>query len=1197
MKKKQKEIEDEEIILEEEEKENINEILDKGIKDINENSNLVECGEGTYRVGFDNYSRYELRDQIYNVTDTYIGSDEKSERNDRVLDLDNKVFKEEKISIPEGMERLFIEILSNAGDNSERSSRNGIDPGIIDIKMDNKWITLRNGGIPIPIEMHEKEGIYVPEMIMGVLLTSSNYKKDKDRTGCGRNGYGAKLTNIFSKEFIVEIGDPHNKLHYKQKWTENMKNREEPIITDYNGKSFVQISFLLDFERFGYSEYPEEAFRLYARHVIDVSFTCKVPVSFNGNKYNVLKIKDYAKLYMNSNNFKSLVFYEWDQGVEVINKGEVLHSVEPRKIPKIELCALDTPDSSVIVAFANGIMNKSGGVHAEAAFSAVSKSILKYVNGSRDKEKNVTKLGVQDIKKHVSIIISVRVANPTFKGQYKESLTGPKINIKIPDKLLEGMKKWDLVERLYIEMEAKMFKNVMKTDGKKGRNIRVAKYEKANKSGSKDFDKCTLCICEGDSAANYIDGMISSYGDKGRDYYGSFPLKGKPLNVRNAPKDKIYKNEELKNIKKILGLRDGVDYSDDKEFETLNYGNLLIMADSDVDGKHIVGLVINMFEYLYPSLLQRGFVKYLRTPIMRGYNGKKTVKFYTQNQYDTWSQNNSLSGWEWKYLKGLGSSNDDEVDDDSNDRVDVSCIYDEQAPRTLRLAFHTNYVTERKEWIDTWMPNYQVEEMIEQPISDFVNHELIQFSICDIKRSLPSMIDGLKVSQRKIIFGAMDYWGKQTGKPKSKSLKTAILATHISLKTNYHHGPKSLSSAIISMAQDFVGTNNLPYFVRDGQFGNRKGRPPADPRYSSTRPEWWWPLIFKEEDVPLYKYFKEEGGEWEPETFYPVLPIHLINGCVGIGTAHSTWLPSHNPLDISNWFIARLKHEELPKIKPWYRDFTGQIFVSSRSRRKNPKYDEPEPEIDLELEKLNKALKDDDLLVEKGGMSLITLGKYEVTGKVRKTVTVTELPVGRLSMPYKEWLDYLVEKKEISNYNNYSKKNTIKFEIFGMKDPSIKSLKLQRTFGLSNLVVLDESNKNIPKAIKFATVDDMLEDFYNMRLKIYSLRKDNMLSSIQYNIQLLTEKIRYIKACITNQITFKNQTKKQVYEQMDKLKLDRSFATSVNMLNQTDDSIDELHNNIEKIKKDYENIIQIKPEDLWISDINQFIIAYKKHCK
>ena len=613
------------------------------------------------KVNASDYQRYEsTREHIYNITDTYIGSDEKMPRSERVLNLETMCFQQEDITLPEGVEQLFVEISSNAGDNVARSLRHGVDPGEVTLTMNRHMISVRNGGIPIPVEMHPTENMWVPQLIFGVLHSSSNYDKNKIRTECGRNGYGAKVTNIFSKQFMVTVGDSNNKRWYRQIWGNNMLNRSEPEIKEgYEGKSFVEVVYKMDFDRFGYEEYPDEAFRLFARHAADMSFTGKVPVSFNGIKLNVQKSRDYAKLYLGEEKVKnSIVYYQWAPGVPTVEKKGVFYSTVKGVVPMIEICAVDTPDEALNVSFANGKWTRNGGVHADAAFKAIASSVLVTVNGdSKNKKKRSQKLNLGDVKRHVSVFVSCWVGNPKFDSQAKRELKSPAPKIVIDEKLLQPILKWDLVNRLYAELEAKQFRASSKSDGRKTKFLSDIKGEDANDAGTVRSENCTLYVTEGKSAMGFAVKMLSLF-DKGRDFIGLLPLKGKPLNVMNAPPMQIAENSEILEIKRMLGLRERVNYLIDENFKTLRYGHLMILADADTDGKHILGLVLNLFHCKYPSLLARGYVKYLRTKIVDVVKGtgknQQRLKFYSDHEYDLWrAQTPDYTKWHHSYFKGL----------------------------------------------------------------------------------------------------------------------------------------------------------------------------------------------------------------------------------------------------------------------------------------------------------------------------------------------------------------------------------------------------------------------------------------------------------------------------------------------------------------------------------------------------------------
>ena len=1668
---------------------------------------------GTYRITASEYHRYaSTREHIYNITDTYIGSDEQMPRLERVLNLETKCFQEEEITIPEGVERIFVEISSNSGDNVARSLRHGIDPGEVTIKMDRETISVRNGGIPIPIEMHPTEKMWAPQLIFGVLHSSSNYDKNKVRTECGRNGYGAKLTNIFSKQFMVTIGDPNNKRWYRQIWSENMTVRSEPEIKeDYTGEAFVEVVYKMDFKRFGYEYYPDEAFRLFSRHVADMSFTGKVPVSFNGVKLNVQKSREYAKLYLGEETVKkSIVYYQWAPGVKTVEKRGIKYATDKGVVPMVEICAVDTPDMALNVSFVNGMWTRNGGVHADAAFKAIAAGLLVTVNGGTKGKKKARshKLNLGDVKRHVSMFVSCWLGDPKFDGQTKTALRSPTPKISIDEKILQPIMKWDLVNRLYAELEAKHFRASTKSDGKKSRFLTDIKGEDANDAGTVRSSNCTLYVTEGKSAMGFAVKMLSLF-DKGRDFIGLLPLKGKPLNVMNAPPLQIAENTEILEIKRMLGLRERVNYLDDANFQTLRYGHLMILADADTDGKHILGLVLNLFHCKYPSLLARGFVKYLRTKIVDVRKGQQYRKFYSNNEYEQWKAvTPDWKTWHPEYYKGLGTSEDSDIADEFRAPKIVQCFYDDLAPTAMQLAFHEKLADQRKDWIRNWQPDFSVEEMQMQPISAFINHELIQFSIADVARSIPRFMDGLKQVQRKIIWGSMRKWKGKVGTKNPPKVKVGNLASYAMEKTDYHHGPKSMCDAIVNMVHDFTGSNNLPFFCANGQFGcvdpktpillwngqtvlaedvqvgneligddgqkrtvsdvvcgmddmyeitstysdpyvvnsihiltlmvtchkkiswkdstktwvlnyydrktkrvknktirtcdattkhdnhhnksnitkdegytmikefadsipddnivdiplneyldlsqnqknflygiqnhvsiqwpgqdvpidpyifgswlgdgdfcgrgfttidpemvkryviwadtidaeivhhknnggktyhygirrrgsghlpaigdpnhsskncigcktsktpcsvcdwaypkfkrestkiegttsnwakredlnpfkeilkanglhknkhipdvyirndvqtrlellagfidtdgtvrkhnneigyhaeisqndnihghlldsakmiasslgfktrfyksdngmktlmisgynlhtiptllphkkipeytlaanpyvskiavrklptkgiycgwnidgnerfllgdftithntrNMLGKDAADPRYTRTRPQWWWNLIFKKDDLPLLKMATYEGKVCEPVTFLPIIPIHLINGVSGIGTGHSTFIPNHDPLDICQWLTAKIKGYPLPPVLPWYRNFTGTIKLVER-RPKRPKRPKPETPQDTMTpapgqvlspgpvlnilgtgddigdddidgdgieEGINGTDEDDEDLL--GGdtvamnrttkYTMVTTGAFTVTGNKRKTVTITELPIGRSIHDYDAWLREQREKKVISGYTNHSKHDKVLFEITGLKAPSLKNLRLTRSFGMSNMVLLDTNDR----PIKYDSTLDILESFYALRLPYYQLRKDNIIKEKQDKIDLLNAKIRFIIAVIngynlirTNPNTTIEEavtqgcilsmglSKKQIIPQMEILGFLPELLKRVTLYQCTLEEMEAARNELQRLINEKEEIEKIAPTKMWQDDIDAFVVAYCREYK
>lgn len=1192
----------------------------------------------------DTYKQYDHRTHVYMKPDTYIGADERVERPEWLYNIQAGRMVNATIDFVPGCERLYLEVLTNASDNVGRSRRAGVDPGKIEITMNNRIISVTNYGLPIPIELHPKEGVYVPQMIFGSLLTSSNY--EVDRHEAGTNGIGAKAANIFSKWFKVTVWDHIRHLKYTQIWRENMTICETPVIEQFNGQaSSVCVEYEMDFARFRYSPangdtggYPPEAFALFCRHAIDISFTAKTTVSFNGTDFNFANIRDYARLYFGDRVDTAIVHYQWPAGTEVVQKKKGYQVARnPAITPEIELIAIDTPDEGDHVSFVNCMMTRDGGVHVNTAVKSVGDSAVKMINESvikqltkqnkgkelDAKDKRSHTITINDVKPHISILLSVKVMNPKFTSQTKTMLHSPVPKITIEDTTLNGIHKWQLIDRLYAALEAKQFATLAKTDGKLRKYLKLKKGIDANNAGKAERHKCVLYITEGKSAKGYANTLISLV-PGGRDYIGVLPMRGKNLNVMNANRFKIGKNNEINELKEMLGLIDCPDpelrktfYLDPNNFAKLRYGAVMIMADSDVDGIHIIGLILNIFHCRFPSLLARGFVMYYMTPTIRVTKGHITHKFYTQAEYEEWKAvTPDYTTWKHKYYKGLGSSDEDEVGDDYRTPRVVTCFYDADAPLAMRLAFDKDLADRRKDWIGSWRPYLGAEEINMQPISWFINNKLILFGIAAVERAIPKLTDGFKESHRKIIYAAHKKWSIGSA-AKYSEFKVAQFAAYVASQTHYQHGEGILDDVLVGMAQEFIGSNNINWFYPRGRFGTRfeGGKDASSSRYLHTYPVALMSRILRKEDIPILKHVIEEGDEVEPETYQPVVPMILVNGGHGIGMAWSSFVPNHNILDIIEWLRMKLRgapDSELPDVMPWYRGFTGTIKVIDR-RRKRRKTTVPSPntttvttvnqetgqtetahtdtDIDnTEDEALNEEEEED--FAETAGsrplLSIVTFGKFTID--MSGTIIITELPIGRWPQTYHKWLETLVDEKKITGFRDLSVENRVYFEIYGFNDiPNYNTLKLKRTMGMSNMVLLDENNR----PVRYDTTYDILEAFYIRRLPVYQQRKDYILARLTEEIITLKHKIQFIQGVINGQINIVNCRVADVHAAMDQLNIPHEIYKKSKTRNLSQEEITELTNQIAAKEREYEQLNQTTPEQMWLSDLQELETVYR----
>merc|ERR1719460_3564140 len=695
-------------------------------------------------------------------------------------------------------------------------------------------------------------------------MTSDNYDDTELRVTGGRNGYGAKLTNIFSKK---------NK-RYMQDWENNMSKKGKPRIKKHSGKPYTSVEFWPDFKKFGMSNLDADTLSLMQRRVYDVAGTsgerCKVYL--NGKQLSIKTFADYCDLFHGEDGYAY---------TKIGKRWEVL-------------VAKSDGDGFQQMSFVNSIATPKGGTHLQYIVDQLSDSIIAKAKRAA-KGTEVKKIHV---KTHLWVFVNCLIENPAFSSQTKEMMTlkqskfgsSCSLNSAFINEVLEETGILDVVVQ---EAQAKMtiaMDNQTKTGSRSSKRVLgVPKLEDANDAGSKDSSKCTLILTEGDSAKALAVAGLSVIG---RDRFGVFPLRGKPLNVRDCTQTQIAENKEIMNIVKILGLSFGKQNERD-----LRYGSVMIMADQDYDGSHIKGLLINLFHHWWPKLMKKpGFIQEFVTPIVKVTNGTKVIQFFTVTEYEKWKKrNNDGKGWKIKYYKGLGTSTAAEAKEYFNEIANHRILFKYQSPsdgKVIDMAFNKARADDRKKWMNNYKEGDYVDHSKNKlTYKDFVNKELVQFSRYDLMRSVPSVMDGLKPTQRKILYGCF--------KRNLKSdVKVAQLVGYVAEHSAYHHGEASLGTTIVGMAQEFVGSNNINLLVPSGQFGTRSmgGKDHASCRYIYTRLAPATRLIFSPLDDAILTYQNEEGQRIEPHWYCPVIPMILVNGAEGIGVGWSTSVPNYDPL-------------------------------------------------------------------------------------------------------------------------------------------------------------------------------------------------------------------------------------------------------------------------------------------------------------
>jgi DNA topoisomerase-2 len=373
-------------------------------------------------------------------------------------------------------------------------------------------------------------------------------------------------------------------------------------------------------------------------------------------------------------------------------------------------------------------------------------------------EKKKVEIKPNYIKDKMFIFVKSFIENPEFNSQTKEILkTKPSSfgsSFKLSDKFIKGMMKTGIDKEVLQFSQFKETQSLTKNNGTKKKKVRIPNLDDANYAGTSKSQKCKLFLTEGLSASNYALNGLSKIG---RDYFGIFPLKGKLLNVREQSITKINNNEEINYLKEIIGLKHGYKYTNLTE---LRYGGIICLTDQDLDGYHIKALITNMIHTFWPELIDLGFVCAFSTPIVKTSKGNRVNEFFTITEFENWKNITNITGWNIKYFKGLGTSTSKEAKDSfvNFENKLITYIQTDDTEKDINLGFNKNLADDRKEWL----LNYDKQEIIEQketsiPISDMIHKELKHFSYYDIHRSIPSLIDGLKPTQRKILYTGFNY--------------------------------------------------------------------------------------------------------------------------------------------------------------------------------------------------------------------------------------------------------------------------------------------------------------------------------------------------------------------------------------------------------------------------------------------------------
>jgi DNA topoisomerase-2 len=1157
------------------------------------------------------YQKMSDKEHILKKPDTYIGSIEMTEASTFVYDSATSSIVERTIHYIPGLYKLFDEGAVNSRDHFVRQEQairdakpNALPVTCIEFEIsEDGTISITNDGNGIDVAQHPEHKLWIPEMIFGHLRTSTNYDENKkEKIVGGKNGFGFKLVLIWSSWGRIETVDHVRGLKYIQEFKNNLDEICPPKITKCTTtKPYTKVSFRPDYARFGVENLTPDMRALFEKRVYDIAaITDKtVKVKYNGALIPVKHFQQYIDLYIGAKGETKRIYEapdsRWEYVVSLAPNGEFQQ-----------------------VSFVNGIYTQKGGKHVEYIMNQIVRKLTEYIKAKKKVDVKPT-----TIKEQLAIFLRCDIENPSFSSQSKDEMGTAVASFgstcKVSDDFIEKLAKMGVMDAACALTEVKENKAAKKTDGTKTRTIRgIPKLIDANYAGTEKSAQCTIIFCEGDSAKA---GIVSGLSREDRNLIGVYPMKGKMMNTRGEAVKKIAENNEITEIKQILGLEVGRKYTPDDVKYRLRYGKVLFMTDQDLDGSHIKGLGINLFQNEWASLTEiPGFIGFMNTPILKAKKGTQEKVFYNEGEYRAWKEASESteggggaahtqpsSGWTTKYYKGLGTSTGKEFKEYFEHKKIVDFTHSGDAcDNAIDMVFNKKRADDRKTWLSTYSRDRYLDTL--QPsvtYEKFINDEMIHFSKYDCDRSIPNLMDGLKISLRKILFSAIK-------KNLKTEIKVAQFSGYVSEHSGYHHGEASLNAAIVGMAQNFVGSNNINLFEPNGQFGTRLqgGRDSASERYIFTQLNKLARLIYRNEDDAILTYLDDDGQSVEPIYYVPIIPMVLVNGTKGIGTGFSTDIMCYNPSQI----IAYIKHKvagasastSAPTIEPFYKNFKGTI-----RRVSDTKY--------------------------------LLKGCYTILDD--KKVRITELPVGTWTDDYKKFLENLIEPHAASDkskdkdgaassapivkeYNDMSTDTHVDITVtmaaniiktYSEKATEFECNMLEKVLGLyttqstTNMNLFDSKEK----LVKYSSAEEIVDSYSVTRLEFYGKRKDALIAALRKELTVLSNRARYITELLEDKIDLRRKTNKQLVELLKERKYDSmdakdagkddnggddesssgqgyKYLLKLPMDSVSEENVKKLLNEKEKKEKELSELSSKTVEQMWMKDLEELEVEYNK---
>lgn len=1086
---------------------------------------------GTKRKAASDYKKLTFHEHVLLRPELYIGS---MTPQDVTYQIDRNTLEITTIKkqISDGFQTVFREIINNAIDQIE----NGVSKIKISINSKTQEITITSIGVGIPNVKHPQQpDDYIVEVVFYEQFTSENYDDDKKRINViGQNGLGSKGTNLFSQYLKVENVDDQN-IKLNKVWSANATRSIAPKVTQLTKPTtpYVKVQFKIDCEKFGLPHDFD-----YSDYLLNYAFMLTLSVSSS-------QIDVYIDNKKQTKSFKATC--------KSIYGDDAIYS---NVIPNCEICLYDHLKYDLNLNFVNRNPCPEGGTHVNKIYNLI----------QNDLKNEVTD---QKLKSRIGIAINYTCPNPKFTSQNKVKLSSKTGSLfdgtkfKLP---IAALKKTGYYKSMFENVDINRAQKVI---NERKQSIKaIDKLEDANNAGkAKRKEKVVLQLTEGDSAKKF--GM-SGFSVLGRDNYGLFPLKGKPINLQKTSnkKDKIYENlksnVEMITLCQILGINL-------KTCETLTstkslrYDEIWLLMDSDGHGSHIAALVINNLNILLPNLLKTNpnFIKRFSTYVVIT-NQNPLQGFRTMKEYeDHLEENPNINTSKHKYIKGLGG-NSKEITKTYYKNVDkhlfaIDCR-DEDHVKLLNILLSGDAQLKLKmlsEYIfndQAMIYSNQKKNMID--LKTFLYIEFFDHMQQESLHKIPNLYDGLCTTARKIIYLALV---KQLSE-----MKVAQFASEVASVLKYLNGESSMCGAVDTMACDASIIGNVISFLKPkSHFGDRHDKKAASPRYTFVELNKVSNYLFRKEDIPILKYEYEEGVKVEPKFLMPILPTLFINGSEGnIGVGISANFPT---LDLDD--VIHL-------VKNWIDVDSGNVDV-----------DDPEDPKPI-IHKYTGKIKDGVF------HPVYTLTKLDDDCNFH--LHLTDLPKESKKI-YTNLKEGISGKFKTSNFINNSTDDTVdvnldvhvlnsKYDF--EKDFLFKTCSKHVSFSNMNLWIDDFE---LPK--HFNDVREIINEFCEKRLEYYKKRQEYEVHHTFVDLQKLKFKLKFI---VEELETFKKIEFDEMITILDSKNYYKDENDSYNYIfNQNIKSLSktQIHHLEEKIKTKemfYEELKTRNLHKLWLDEIDEF---------